>query len=129
MRYFAKLTGQGKSSDVPLGEIVVRTGQTTQADFTIGSAKARIQITEADGAFAEGHLSLARGGWRASCPVDASGLAAFEHLLLNDPLRVTFHRPAGKTAFGQQAFGPAIELGTVRATGDATPIVFRLPAR
>ena len=74
-------------------------------------------------------LQLARDGWSASALVTSSEAAAFQHAMKNDVLRATFHRSAGKNAFGQPGFGPVIELGTVRATGDATPITLRLPAR
>ncbi|HEU4417421.1 MAG TPA: hypothetical protein VFT55_00705 [Planctomycetota bacterium] len=128
-RYFAKWGNAGEHKNVPLGEIAVHPGQTTTTDFVIEPLALRIQVAEADGSPAAGTVVVTRDGWMHSAAVDASGLGLLTAVLRDDPLLVTFRRTAGKSALGQPIFGPAIELGTVRAAGDATPIRLSLPAR
>jgi hypothetical protein len=128
-RYFLHRVDFAMKTDDPAGEIEVRSGQLTRADFAVGEIQLRLQIVEADGSFAAGKLRLVRDGWVGSASVDGSGADAIVSVLLRDPLRATFERQLGTGAAGVLEFGPAIELGTVQANGTPGPIVLRLPAR
>lgn len=58
----------------------------------------------------------------------AMGLATFAAVRRGEDLRVTFRRAMGVGPLGQPQLGLPIELGSVRADGQA-PIVLRLPVR
>ncbi|HEX5052996.1 MAG TPA: sigma factor-like helix-turn-helix DNA-binding protein [Planctomycetota bacterium] len=129
-RYFARLRGAAAKTDIPLGEFPIDSGATTRIDFVVDVVTMRFRVVEADGVTAaRGALSLQREGQSFGGTVDAGGNVVVSALLRGDTLRAEFRIANGTTAPGQPAYGSAIELGTVRATGDDPPIVLRLPAR